>query len=574
MRSCGDRKVRLKPDTTARVVSGFSRTLVAICIAASTAFAQGSNAASLLREAEARERVLRTEIDTRKAGSPATPLLERVRTLVRAFEDISRLFPTSPYSDDALWHAGLLAADAFWEFGQVDERGAALRLLKTLGNKYPRSSLVKQVAPQLDRLMAAKITIEEPPPPRDADISGRTSAPIAKPTGVTLKTIRREALPGSMRVTLELEGEAAFHDEEIAGPPRLFLDLQNTRPAEALRDATQSFPDDVVRQIRVGRQVGTRTRVVLDLSTAAPHTTYALYNPYRIVIDFARQAPAGPVAPVATTRDSVPASPRDAVPAAGRDSPARPSPPRTNAAGGLSLSRQLGLGVARVVIDPGHGGHDPGAMTMGMTEADVVLDVALRLEALLLKQPGVEAVLTRRADVFVPLDERTALANREGADLFLSIHANASEDERARGIETYFLNFAPNPAAEAVAARENAASSRTMRQLPDIVRAIALNNKIDESRDFASFVQASMIDRLKKANKNVRDLGVKQAPFTVLVGATMPSVLAEIAFLTNQPEATLLRGNAYRQQIAEALFNGVMKYQRSLKETAQTISSQ
>jgi N-acetylmuramoyl-L-alanine amidase len=183
-------------------------------------------------------------------------------------------------------------------------------------------------------------------------------------------------------------------------------------------------------------------------------------------------------------------------------------------------------------------------------------------------------VLTRRADVFVPLDERTALANREGADLFLSIHANASEDDRARGIETYFLNFAPNPAAEAVAARENAASSRTMRQLPDIVRAIALNNKIDESRDFASFVQASMIDRLKKANKNVRDLGVKQAPFTVLVGATMPSVLAEIAFLTNQPEATLLRGNAYRQQIAEALFNGVMKYQRSLKETAQTISSQ
>ncbi len=213
-------------------------------------------------------------------------------------------------------------------------------------------------------------------------------------------------------------------------------------------------------------------------------------------------------------------------------------------------------------------------MTMGMTEADVVLDVALRLEALLLKQPGVEVVLTRRADVFVPLDERTALANREGADLFLSIHANASEDDRARGIETYFLNFAPNPAAEAVAARENAASSRTMRQLPDIVRAIALNNKIDESRDFASFVQASMIDRLKKANKNVRDLGVKQAPFTVLVGATMPSVLAEIAFLTNQPEATLLRGNAYRQQIAEALFNGVMKYQRSLKETAQTISSQ
>jgi N-acetylmuramoyl-L-alanine amidase len=554
MRSCGDQKV----------IAAFSRTFiaVAICLTASTTFSQGSNAAKLLHEAEAREILLRTEIDTRKSGTPADPLLERVRTLVRAYEDISRLFPTGPYGDDALWHAGLLAADAFWEFGQVDERGAAMRLLKALSTKYPTSSLVKQVAPQLDRLTAAKTTIAEPPPPL-----------VAKPTGVTLKAIRREALPGAMRVTLEFEGEAAFHDEEIVGPPRVFLDLQNTRPTEVLKDATQSFPDDVVRHIRVGRQLGTRTRVVLDLASAAPHTTYALYNPYRIVIDFARQAPVGPLAPVAPARDSAPVSRRDSATAPSGERPARPKPPRQNAAGGLSLSRQLGLGVARVVIDPGHGGHDPGAMTMGLSEADVVLDVALRLEALLLKQPGVEVVLTRRADVFVPLDERTALANREGADLFLSIHANASEDDRARGIETYFLNFAPSPAAEAVAARENAASSRTMRQLPDIVRAIALNNKIDESRDFASFVQASMIDRLKKSNKNIRDLGVKQAPFTVLVGATMPSILAEISFLTNQPEATLLRANAYRQQIAEALFNGVMKYQGSLKGAAQAVSS-
>ena len=212
----------------------------------------------------------------------------------------------------------------------------------------------------------------------------------------------------------------------------------------------------------------------------------------------------------------------------------------------------------------------PGAMTNGLNEAELVLDVALRLEKLLLKQPGVEVVMTRRSNVFVPLEERTAMANREGADLFLSIHANASEDDRARGIETYFLNFAPNPAAEAVAARENAASAKTMRQLPDIVKAIALNNKIDESRDFASLVQSSMMDRLKRANKDAKDLGVKQAPFMVLIGATMPSILAEISFLTNRQEAALPAG-AYRQQIAEALFNGVMRYQKSLK-AAQTTS--
>jgi N-acetylmuramoyl-L-alanine amidase len=226
------------------------------------------------------------------------------------------------------------------------------------------------------------------------------------------------------------------------------------------------------------------------------------------------------------------------------------------------------------VIDPGHGGYDPGAMKDGVAEADVVLDVSMRLERLLLQQPGVEVVLTRRTNAFVPLEQRTALANRVGADLFLSIHANASEDDRARGIETYFLNFATNPAAEAVAARENATAAGTMRQLPDIVKAIALNNKIDESRDFATLVQSAVMERLKQANRGVKDLGVKQAPFMVLIGATMPSILAEISFLTNPQEAALLRDIAYRQQVAEALFNGIVRYQQSLKAGDHTVSSQ
>ena len=504
--------------------------------------AQGSNGAQLFKEAEAREAALRAEIDSRKAGAPATPLLDRARTLVGAYEDISRLFSSGPYGDDALWHAGVLAADAFWEFGEPDDRTTALRLLKTLGSRHPTSPFVRQATPQLDRLNAAKVPAIE-----------------QKPPAAMLKAIRREALPGAMRVTLELGDEAAYHDEQIDAPPRVFIDLQNARPVEALKDVTQAFPDDLVRQIRVGRQVGTRTRVVLDLAAAAPRTVYALYNPYRVVIDFRRDAPA------AASTTATPAKAEPVVP---------PSPPAVNGRGGFSLSRQLGLRVARVVIDPGHGGHDPGAMNDGLSEADLVLDVAQRLEKLLAKQPGVEVVMTRRSNIFVALEERTAIANRAGADLFLSIHANASEDDRARGIETYFLNFAPNPAAEAIAARENAASARTMRQLPDIVKAIALNNKLDESRDFASFVQSAMMDRLKRANKRVKDLGVKQAPFVVLIGATMPSILAEIAFLTNHQEATLLRGGTYRQQIAEAIFNGVMRYQRSLKAATQTVASQ
>ena len=245
--------------------------------------------------------------------------------------------------------------------------------------------------------------------------------------------------------------------------------------------------------------------------------------------------------------------------------------PSVNLEGGFSLSRQLGLGVARVVIDPGHGGHDPGARAKGLTEADVVLDVALRLEQLLLKQPGVEVMLTRRTDVFIPLEERTEIANREDADLFLSIHVNAHRSPKARGVETYFLNFASNPDAQAVAARENAASGRTMHSLPDIVTAITLNDKLDESRDFATLVQRAMIDRLR--THDVRDLGVKQAPFVVLIGAGMPSVLAEISFVTNPQEGKLLKAKAYRQRIAEALFDGIAQYQRALKNV-RTVANQ
>ena len=225
--------------------------------------------------------------------------------------------------------------------------------------------------------------------------------------------------------------------------------------------------------------------------------------------------------------------------------------------------------MSRIVIDPGHGGHDPGATGKdGVNEAELVLDVALRLEKLLVKTPGLEVILTRRTDDFVPLQERTAIANREHADLFLSIHANASSNDLARGVETYYLNFASNMTSAAVAARENAASGQSMGAAPDWVKSIALNNKLDESRDFATDVQRAMIEKLRGTNKTVKDLGVKQAPFMVLIGAAMPSVLAEISFVTNGPEAKLLKGSAYRQRIAEALFAAVRKYQTSLKSVA------
>jgi len=181
-------------------------------------------------------------------------------------------------------------------------------------------------------------------------------------------------------------------------------------------------------------------------------------------------------------------------------------------------------------------------------------------------QQGTEVVLTRRTNDYLSLDERTNIANRESADLFLSIHANASAVPTARGIETYFLNFALNRQAEAVAARENAASEKTMNSLPGIIKAITMNSKLNESRDFAVLIQRSLVRGLAPSNKGLKDLGIKQAPFMVLIGASMPSVLAEIAFVTNRQEARLLKLPAYRQKIAESLLSGILKYQQALKK--------
>ena len=536
--------------------------LGALVVSPGGAAAQSAEAA--YTQALAREQVLRRDLDSLNGGTSA-PLLGRIRMLVREYEDVAGRHPRSGYSDNALFQAAGLSADAYWAYGQEVDRRRALRLFEAVRSRYPSSSLIRQSIPQVKRLEDA---------PRAAAAAAAVAAAAARSDGrVQLKAIRREALPDVLRVTLELDREVAFREERLDGPPRVFVDLQKTAATVDLRDATLGFPDDVVKQIRIGRQPDA-TRVVFDLEGVDRHSVYSLYNPYRVVVDFERAAPATPAqdggtAPTSGSTSAAAEAP--AAPAAGATTV--PAPPSANGKGGFSLSRQLGLGISRVVIDPGHGGHDPGAHVKGLSEADLTLDVALRLEKLLQTVPGVEVVLTRRTNAYIPLEERTAIANRAQADLFLSIHANASRNPRARGIETYFLNFAPNPEAEAIAARENAASSKTMHHLPDIVKAIALNNKIDESRDFASLVQSSMFARLRKANGEARNLGVKQAPFVVLIGATMPSVLAEISFLTNRQEASLLRTSKYRQAIAEALFEGIAKYQRSLK-SASTVASQ
>jgi N-acetylmuramoyl-L-alanine amidase len=234
---------------------------------------------------------------------------------------------------------------------------------------------------------------------------------------------------------------------------------------------------------------------------------------------------------------------------------------RPNAAGDRSLIRALGLKIGKIVIDAGHGGHDTGTIgPNGLLEKDVVLDVAKRLGRLLETRLGAEVIYTRQDDTFIPLETRTAIANRERADLFISIHANSSRDSDARGVETYYLNFTSSPEALEVAARENAVSEKSIHELQDLVKKITLKDKIDESREFAGDVQESLYGGLALNSAGIRNRGIKKAPFIVLIGANMPSILAEISFVSNPTDERKLETSEHRQRIAESLYRGVSKY--------------
>jgi N-acetylmuramoyl-L-alanine amidase len=408
----------------------------------------------------------------------------------------------------------------------------------------------------------------------------QASAPLKDQTlrfdgdGDLVHQVRIGRHPGSTtRVVLDTEGVSSYSIYPLYSPYRLVIDClrPSTKPAaEANPARVVTAPAPLLLSIRHSTDVWTPALPPLAAAASAALAEARVVEPPPVKVEPPARLPSTPVAPTSSVAPAPPATASNlatAVPPSTSTQPdATAAEPSHNLTGGYSIARQLGLSVSRIVIDPGHGGHDPGAKGGGTSEAELVLDVSLRLAQLLQKVPGLEVVLTRKTDDYVSLQERTAIANRENADLFLSIHANANSSPQAQGVETYFLNFATTLSAAAVAARENAASGQNMGELPDVVKTIALNNKLDESRDFATYVQREMVAKLRPANKTIRDLGVKQAPFVVLIGAAMPSVLAEVSFMTNLQEARLLKSSAYRQRIADALFEAVRTYQLSLKK--------
>ena len=387
-----------------------------------------------------------------------------------------------------------------------------------------------------------------------------------------LKKIRvAQFQPGKSRIVLEVADHSEYTTSLLTDPPRLIIevhskDFQNpktsdagaaTSKAPAATEAKPPVKGPANKPALVTTGSGSRKTVVEADDDDDSVITVAKLDPPEIkpAAKAPITLPPPPLTLPTLSKSSGRSKPKPALifPDVHEASP--------TASGDRSLIRALGLKIGKIVIDPGHGGHDTGTIgPNGLEEKDLVLDVGRRLGKLLQTRLGADVVYTRKDDTFIPLETRTSIANQEQADLFVSIHANSSRDPDARGVETYYLNFTSSAEALDVAARENAASDKSVYELQDLVKKIALKEKIEESREFASNVQHALHSGLAAKSPGIRDRGVKKAPFIVLIGANMPSILAEVSFVSNPGDERKLQTSDYRQRIAESLYRGISKY--------------
>jgi N-acetylmuramoyl-L-alanine amidase len=408
------------------------------------------------------------------------------------------------------------------------------RLIIDIHGKKSKSARRKQARPaEMKEAAATTADVEAPPkassPKRDENIDNADTADASS----TETSDPRDGVATPEQAKQELRAAAGK-------APVTTQDVNDEAKLEPKSVIAKNGLPDLPRKVDTKRETPAPTKVIVDNDDDDNEN-----NPP--VEAHARSQPPGK------------SSSRNASGRKSRDLAAREAKP--TAGGDRSLIRALGLKIGKIVIDPGHGGHDTGTIgPNGLQEKNLVLEVGRRLGKLLEARLGAEVVFTRKDDTFIPLETRTAIANQQRADLFISIHANSSHDSAARGVETYYLNFTSSPEALEVAARENAVSEKSIYELQDLVKKIALKEKIEESREFASDVQASLHSGLAARSPAIRNRGVKKAPFIVLIGANMPSILAEISFVSNPSDEHRLETSEYRQRIAESLYRGIAKY--------------
>jgi N-acetylmuramoyl-L-alanine amidase len=511
----------------------------------------------------------------------------------KTYQDFSKKYPRSVHKREVQEAIAELALRKGAESGEVGARSSASPATATPVKSDPASG-----------------------DPRKTLSGGEPAKSVAVPR---VQKIRTNVTADSTEVIVDLEDSVQYASGRIANPDRIYFDLHAARLSPAMARADVHVSGGLLTKVRVAQNQSGVVRVVLDVDGVRDYAVSLSKKPTRLVIELYSSTNRGKAALTETAKngqnkapdsstqvaeanldgattskpqmsdaievhDAAPVAPALKVlpepsktsltrPASSKSKPelvqpvAAPLPTRD---GQSTLTRALGLKINRIVIDAGHGGHDTGTIgPTGLMEKDLCLDVALRLGKLIeQKLPGADVVYTRSDDTFIPLEERTRIANDAKADLFVSIHANSSPDHGARGVETYYLNMKGSAEAMEVAARENAVSQEGVHDLEDLVKKIARTEKIDESKELAGDVQDSLSKRIQKTAKPVRDRGVRKAPFVVLIGADMPSILTEISFLSNPSDEQLLKKPEHRQHIAEGVYQGVSAYLKSLNSMA------
>ena len=524
---------------------------------------------------------------------------------IQTYETFLKKFPRSPHKREA------------------QEARAELALLQNSAPAdAPKSAIAKSAGTQSERAETANSkAARDTAILADKESNGASESSAAvNLTGARpqIHRISAKASQNSTRVTVELESGVQYISGRIANPDRIYFDLQNAKLPSQL--AHSKIPTDgaLLTAVRVAQNPMGIVRIVLDVNGVTDYSASLLNHPSRLVIDlYASGKPAqavqtaksngysgdtvtaenvaqnavaenpiekpqpSPTSPTTTSAATKPArvngedplvipQPKNKLGSAKNgkkpDMVQPASAPQPTRDGNSTLTRALGLKIGRIVIDAGHGGHDTGTIgPTGLMEKDLCLDVALRLGKIIQQRlPSADVVYTRSDDTFIPLEERTHIANESKADMFISIHANSSQDSGARGIETYYLNLKGSAESMEVAARENATDDQGIHELQDMVKQIARTEKIDESREFAADVQDSLSKRVQKTAKTVKNRGVRKAPFVVLIGADMPSILTEISFLSNPADEKMLKQPEHRQRVAEGIYQGVASYLQSL----------
>lgn len=516
-------------------------------------------------------------------------------------------YPGSRYRGEAELTIARIQRD---DLNQLD---AAVSTYKDYLKKFPHSENAGEARQALNEIADARLKKEEQreAPPATAQVQA-ASAPAA---GTSDGSMRPESVPprkpGELprvtdihtwnaqdhtRIVVTLNDAVKYDAMRLRSPERIYFDLYKAQLDRSLAKKEIAVDNGLLKSVRVAQNKEGVVRLVLDVNGAKNYSAFTLTNPNRLVIDVQTQPltagksspansagapqmispqPSETVAARVPVPDSPPAKPIFKAPSAKAKADARaatvaalhsPTPAKPTRDGEMPLTRALGLKISRIVIDPGHGGKDTGTIgPHGLMEKDLCLDVALRLgKEIEEKLPGAQVIYTRKDDTFIPLEERTAIANQAKADLFISIHANSSHDHAARGVETYYLNFATSAESMEVAARENALSQESLHDLQTLIQKIARNEKIEESKELATDIQDSLTHRMQLVSQSERNRGVKKAPFVVLIGANMPSVLSEISFISNPSDEKLLRRGDQRQRVADGLYRGIAEYLDSL----------